>query len=80
MVKNSKRHRCSADIMHLPPRLTLIIAGVLCAALAILGAIIPPLSDEELIFVIIYEVGVFAGLFFLLFIIDRRGIPTEMKN
>ena len=66
--------------MHLHPRLSLIIAEVLCATLAILGATMPPLGDEELVFIIIYEVGVFAGLFLLLFTIDRRGISTEVKN
>lgn len=80
MAKNSKRHWFGVNIMHIHPRLSLIIAGVLCAALAILGATMPPLSDEELVFIIIYEFGVFAGLILLLFTIDRRGIPAEMKN
>ena len=65
--------------MHPQPRLILIIAGVLCAALAILGATMPPLNEEELVYVIIYEVGVLFGLIFLIYTIDRRGIPAEIK-
>ncbi|MFX1264057.1 MAG: hypothetical protein ACFFH0_01650 [Promethearchaeota archaeon] len=63
----------------MPPRAQWLIylAAIVCLVLAILGGLSYPLSGAELPSIIAYEVGIFIGIFGILFLIHQKALPDS---
>ncbi|MFW9943387.1 MAG: hypothetical protein ACFFB7_00150 [Candidatus Sifarchaeia archaeon] len=53
------------------------IAAVVCLVLAVLGGLSYPLSGAGLPSIIAYEVGIFIGIFGILFLVHRKALPDS---
>ncbi|MHA2600955.1 MAG: hypothetical protein AM324_002345 [Candidatus Thorarchaeota archaeon SMTZ1-83] len=50
-------------------------AAVICFALTVLGGLSYPLTGAELPSIIAYEVGIFIGIFGILFLVHQKALP-----
>lgn len=59
------------------PHWFIILAGLICYPLVIIGALVPPMNAAPLFEVIAYEIVVSFGVSLLLILINERGLPEK---
>ncbi len=61
--------------MHPRVQWLIYLAVIVCSVLAIWGGMSYPLSTQGLPYIILYELGVFIGIFSLLLLIHYKALP-----
>ena len=58
----------------------ILLCAIICISLAISGALIYPLSSYNIIYILLYEVSIFAGVMILLRLVNEKGLPDEVSE
>ena len=57
------------------PHWLIIVAGIISSILAVVAATMYPLNRQDILSIVLYEVVLFFGLFPLLYLIYKKGLP-----
>ncbi|MFW9799717.1 MAG: hypothetical protein ACFFD9_04730 [Candidatus Thorarchaeota archaeon] len=74
-TENPKRGHHTVLAMRPRAQWVIYLAVIVCSVLAVWGGLSYPLVTQGLPYIILYELGLFIGMFSLLFLIYYKGLP-----
>ncbi|MFQ5832935.1 MAG: hypothetical protein ACE5H4_09555 [Candidatus Thorarchaeota archaeon] len=74
-TENPKRGHHPVLAMRPRAQWFIYLTAIVCSVLAILGGVSYPLNTQGLPYIILYELGLFVGVFSLLLLIYHKALP-----